>query len=118
MEIFGNFKNKESYKINHLLRTEEQNNRYSNPDNDARGSWTSSDCTVKTYSANYDYPITLPSGKERYPTKGRCWFTSKENFQKLIDDKRIWFGENGNSVPRIKKFLSEKHIMHESYQYM
>lgn len=92
---------------NLISRSEEQDNRYSNPDNDSRGAWTSSDMTVKTYSADYDYEITTPSGKKIKPTKGRCWFTSKENFQKLIDDNRVWFGENGANVPRVKKFLSE-----------
>jgi adenine-specific DNA-methyltransferase len=92
---------------NLISRTEEQDNRYSNPDNDPRGVWTSSDMTVKTYSADYDYEVTTPSGKEIKPTKGRCWFTSKENFQKLVDDNRVWFGDTGRNVPRIKKFLSE-----------
>ncbi|MFT4202696.1 MAG: site-specific DNA-methyltransferase [Chitinophagaceae bacterium] len=92
---------------NLISRSEEQDNRYSNPDNDLRGAWTSSDMTVKTYSADYDYEVTTPSGKKIKPTKGRCWFTSKENFQKLIDDNRVWFGENGTNVPRVKKFLSE-----------
>lgn len=92
---------------NLIPRTEEQDSRYSNPDNDSRGIWTSSDMTVKTYSAEYDYEIITPSGKKIKPTKGRCWFTSKDNFQKLVDDNRVWFGESGSNVPRIKKFLSE-----------
>ncbi|MDZ4147291.1 MAG: site-specific DNA-methyltransferase, partial [Flavobacteriaceae bacterium] len=92
---------------NLIPRTEEQDSRYSNPDNDSRGIWTSSDMTVKTYSAEYDYEIITPSGKKIKPTKGRCWFTSKYNFQKLVDDNRVWFGESGSNVPRIKKFLSE-----------
>ncbi|NUM31763.1 MAG: site-specific DNA-methyltransferase [Bacteroidetes bacterium] len=92
---------------NLIPRTEEQDSRYSNPDNDSRGAWTSSDMTVKTYSAEYDYEITTPSGNKIKPTKGRCWFTSKDNFQKLVDDNRVWFGESGTNVPRIKKFLSE-----------
>ena len=92
---------------NLISRSEEQDNRYSNPDNDPRGAWTSSDMTVKTYSADYDYEITTPGGKKIKPTKGRCWFTSKEKFQKLIDDNRVWFGENGTNVPRVKKFLLE-----------
>lgn len=92
---------------NLIPRTEEQDSRYSNPDNDSRGAWISSDMTVKTYSPEYDYEITTPSGKKIKPTKGRCWFTSKDNFQKLVDDNRVWFGESGTNVPRIKKFLSE-----------
>lgn len=92
---------------NLIPRTEEQDSRYSNPDNDQRGPWASSDMTVKTYSAEYDYEIITPGGKKMKPTKGRCWFTSKENYQKLVDDNRVWFGKSGTNVPRIKKFLSE-----------
>lgn len=55
----------------------------------------------------YDYPITTPSGRIVTPPEGRCWMTSKENFQKLVDDNRIWFGENGDNVPSLKRFLSE-----------
>lgn len=95
------------FDIQGLTRTQQMLKRYSNPDNDARGIWTSSDCSVKTYSKEYDYPIQTPSGRTVNPPEGRCWFTSKERMQALIDDNRIWFGENGNNVPRIKRFLSE-----------
>ncbi len=92
---------------NLLDRTEEMNDRYSNPDNDERGDWKPADFSVKTYSKEYDYPITLPSGKVVNPPKGRSWNTSKGNFKKLIGDKRVWFGEAGNNIPAIKKFLTE-----------
>lgn len=92
---------------NLLERTEDMNDRYSNPDNDLRGNWKPSDFSVKTYSKEYDYPITSPSGRIVNPPKGRCWSTSKENFQKLIDDNRIWFGETENNIPSVKKFLTE-----------
>lgn len=84
-----------------------ENNRYQNPDNDPRGPWTSSDLTVKTYNANYDYPIKTPSGKIISPTKGRCWAVPRERFEELVKDNRIWFGKTGSNVPRIKTFLSE-----------
>lgn len=100
-------KNKGSWHRNLLPRTEKMDARYSNPDNDLRGPWASSDLSVKTYSKEYDYPIITPSGKIINPTKGRCWRTSKENFEKLVADNRIWFGPNGDGVPRIKRFLSE-----------
>lgn len=100
-------KNKEIWKPNLLPRTEQMNSRYKNPDNDPRGVWSSSDLSVKTYSEAYDYPITTPSGKVIYPTKGRCWRTSKENFQKLVDENRVWFGEKGDNVPRLKRFLTD-----------
>ena len=100
-------KNKEIWRPNLLPRSEEMNSRYKNPDNDPRGKWTSSDMTVKTYSESYDYPIKTPAGNVISPAKGRCWFTSAENMQSLIDDNRVWFGEKGSNTPRIKKFLSE-----------
>jgi len=90
-----------------LSRTEEQDARYQNPDNDPRGLWKSSGLDVKTYSAEYDYPITTPSGRVVYPPKGRCWRCSKERFQELVNDNRVWFGPNGDSVPSIKRFLTE-----------
>lgn len=100
-------KNKTIWRPNLLPRTKEMNARYKNPDNDPRGDWKNSDCLVKTYSANYDYPIQTPSGRIVNPPKGRCWMTSKENFQKLIDDNRIYFGKDGDNVPCLKRFLSE-----------
>ena len=88
-------------------RTAEQNALYKNPDNDPRGPWQSDNMTVKSYSKEYDYPIETPNGDVAYPTKGRCWFTSKERMKELIEDNRVWFGRNGDGVPRIKRFLSE-----------
>lgn len=95
------------FKAGRLERTDEANSRYKNLDNDPRGSWASSDLSVKTYSVKYDYPIETPSGLEVWPTDGRCWNTSKENILKLIEDGRIWFGNEGNKVPRLKRFLSD-----------
>ncbi len=100
-------KDKGIWRPNLLPRTSEMNARYKNLDNDERGAWKPSDCLVKTYMASYDYPITTPSGKVVTPPKGRCWMTSKENFQKLVDNNRIYFGRNGDNVPSLKRFLSE-----------
>lgn len=100
-------KNKEVWRPNMLPRTEEMDSRYKNPDNDPRGPWKSSDLSVKTYSANYDYPITTPSGRIVNPPEGRCWRTSKEKIEELIADNRIWFGPSGTNVPSIKRFLTE-----------
>lgn len=100
-------KDKSTWRPNLLPRTAEMDSRYQNPDNDPRGPWSSSDMTVKTYSAEYDYEITTPSGRKLKPTAGRCWNTSKENFQRLVDDNRVWFGESGNNVPRLKRFLTD-----------
>lgn len=100
-------KSREDFVVNLLPRTDEMNSRYKNPDNDPRGPWSSSDLTVKTYSSEYDYPITTPGGKVINPPKSRCWRTSKENFKKLVDENRVWFGDDGNNVPRLKRFLKD-----------
>lgn len=100
-------KYKPNFKRNLLPMTEEQIGRYKNIDNDPRGPWQSDNLTVSTYSANYDFPITTPSGKIINPPNGRCWRTSREKFDELVRDNRIWFGENGENTPRIKRFLSE-----------
>ena len=97
----------ENFKIGRLERTQEANARYSNPDNDPRGVWTSGDMLVKTYNKSCDYPITTPSGKIVNPVPGRCWRFSEESFLEKVKDNRIWFGPEGNGVPRVKRFLSE-----------
>ena len=93
--------------IGRLERTAEANARYSNPDNDPRGDWKPSDMSVKTYNAESDYPITTPSGRVVEPPAGRCWRLSKNAFFERLRDNRIWFGSDGNSVPCIKRFISE-----------
>ena len=101
----------DAFAIGRLPRTEEANARYSNPDNDPRGPWMSSDISVKTYNASCDYPITAPSGRVIEPPAGRCWSLSKNAFLERLQDNRIWFGPDGNGVPRIKRFLSD--LKHE-----
>ena len=100
-------KNINNYTMGKLPRTEEANARYKNYDNDPRGVWTSDNLTAKTYSDKYDYPITTPSGKIVNPAHGSCWRVSQERFAELVADNRIWFGENGDNVPRLKRFLCE-----------
>ena len=99
------------FTIGRLPRTEEANARYANPDNDPRGVWMSSDISVKTYNAECDYPITAPSGRVIEPPAGRCWRLSKKAFLERLQDNRIWFGPDGDGVPRIKRFLTD--LKHE-----
>lgn len=100
-------KNIDNYVIGRLDRTDEANARYQNPDNDPRGVWKPSDLSVKTYNAECDYPITTPTGRIIEPPAGRCWSLSKKVFFERLQDNRIWFGSDGNSVPCIKRFLTE-----------
>lgn len=100
-------KNKEIWRPFMLPRTEAQNKLYKNPDNDPRGPWMSDNLSVKTYSTSTDYEIITPSGKKFNPPASRCWSVSKEKYHELVSDNRIWFGKDGNGMPRIKRFLSE-----------
>lgn len=97
----------ENFVIGRLPRSAQANARYKNPDNDPRGVWKPSDMSVKTYNAACDYPITCPSGRIVEPPAGRCWRLSANAFAERLHDNRIWFGPDGNSVPCIKRFLSE-----------
>ena len=100
-------RNLNDFVIGRLPRTEEANARYQNPDNDPRGVWKPSDMSVKTYNAACDYPITTPSGRVIEPPAGRCWSLSKNAFLERLQDNRIYFGADGNSVPCMKRFLTE-----------
>ena len=99
-------KNKESWRPNLLPRSEDANARYKNPDNDPRGPWKAGDFTGAG-ATSQGYAIITPSGKTLYPPEGKHWIASKENYEKLRADNRIWFGSNGDNVPSIKRFLSE-----------
>ncbi|MDE6666941.1 MAG: site-specific DNA-methyltransferase [Clostridia bacterium] len=100
-------KNIENLVCNGLPRSGEANERYSNPDNDPRGVWKSSDMSVGPRVEKNVYEIIAPSGRSIYPPSGRCWRVSEEKFKELLADNRIWFGTDGNNVPATKRFLSE-----------
>ena len=92
---------------NGLKRSEEADNRYLNPDNDPRGVWQSDNFSVGPAVESNIYKIVSPSGRENYPPNGRSWRVSEEKFKEMLLDNRVWFGEDGNGVPRQKRFLSE-----------
>jgi len=100
-------RNKEEWRPNLLPRDDDNIALYKNPDNDPRGVWKSGDLSAKSYSASGDYPITTPSGRIVHPPKGRSWRYSQHKFQQACKDNRIWFGEDSNATPSIKRFLSE-----------
>ena len=100
-------KDKEIWHPNLLPRTEESNKGYSNPDNDPRGVWASGPCHAKTPNEKDIYEVITPSGRKVLPPTGTSWRFSKANFEKLVNDNRIWFGETGNNIPRYKRFITE-----------
>lgn len=100
-------KNIEVLVCNGLPRSAEANDRYSNPDDDSRGVWKSSDLSVGPRVESKVYEITTPSGRKVLPPSGYCWRLDKKTFEQYVEDNRIWFGSDGNNVPSIKRFITE-----------
>ncbi len=96
-------KNKQIWRPNLFLRSEEQLKDYKNPDNDPRGVWRASDLSVRTFNDNCYYEIIGPTGEKFLPPPTRAWAVSKEKFQELVEDNRIWWGVKKNSRPMFKK---------------
>ncbi|MFW5446381.1 DNA methyltransferase [Aerococcus urinaeequi] len=105
--LFVYAKNESQLVSNGLPRSEEANNRYSNPDNDPRGVWQSDNFSVGPAVQANIYEITVPSGRKVLPPSGYSWRLSKDRFNEFLSENRIWFGSDGDGVPRIKRFLSE-----------
>lgn len=104
--IYG--RNATRWRPNLLSRSEKMLKRYKNPDNDPRGPWLLSDLAARNRYSKGRYSIMTPSGKIiKGPPAGSYWRVSKEKFEKLDQDDRIWWGESGTNRPGIKRFLSE-----------
>lgn len=97
----------ENWTPNLLERSQSAIDRYENPDDDPRGPWSSSDLTARNYYSRGTYEATSPSGKIFRPSVGSYWRVSKEKFQELDANGRVWWGTNGDNMPRLKRFLSE-----------
>ncbi len=93
---------------NPMPRSERMNKGYKNPDNDPRGPWTSGDLSARNFYGAGRYPIKCPSGRViAGPPNGMYWRVSEERFWEMDREGRIWWGNDGNNTPRIKRFLSE-----------
>lgn len=100
-------KSKDLFSLNLLPRNEKQIKDYKNPDNDPRGVWKGGNLTVGPAVEKQVYEIVGPTGKSFFPPKGYCWRYTKERFEELKKDNRIWFGADGNNSPLPKLFLTE-----------
>jgi adenine-specific DNA-methyltransferase len=97
----------ESVSLNKLPQNAKQLKNFKNPDNDPRGPWASTDFSAQGFRPNQMYEIKTPSGRIVTPPNGNCWKNTEQVFNELVADNRIWFGKNGDGVPRRKTFLSE-----------
>lgn len=94
---------------NLLPLTDEQKKIYKNPNNDPRGPWRTIPITAQAGHATKAqfYTITAPGGKKFDPPPGNCWRYTREVFDKLQREGRIYFGKDGNSQPNTIRYLSE-----------
>lgn len=90
-----------------LPRGDKQNAAFKNPDNDARGPWLDSAMHGRNFYSKGTYTVTSPSGKTFEPPPGRYWTVSPENFRRLDEDGRVYWGPKGANAPRKKTFLPE-----------
>jgi adenine-specific DNA-methyltransferase len=101
-------KGKTVWRPNLLERTEEMDARFTNPDDDPRGPWKPGDLSARNYYSEGTYPITCPSGRViEGPPSGRYWVVAEMKFKEMDKDGRVWWGEKGNNIPSVKRFLSE-----------
>lgn len=95
--------------LNQIEASTARTKDFKNPDNDPRGAWASTDITGMTGHAtsNQFYTIVSPAGVQFPPPPGRCWALAEETFKQLMADNRIWFGKDGKSRPRQKRYLAD-----------
>lgn len=94
---------------NSIPLRDDQLAEFKNPDNDPRGPWTSSsNFSAQGFRKNQMYKITTPGGAEYFPPEGRCWVTIESEYLRLREDGRMWFGRDGNGMPRKKTYLHER----------
>ena len=105
--VFCYAKNSDYATNNGLVRDAKATDRYTNLDNDSRGPWTSGDLSVGPAVESNIYEIITPSGRKVLPPSGYSWRLNKERYNQFVSENRIWFGEKGDNVPRIKRFLSD-----------
>ena len=105
-----NYYSDEIKRINQLPMSGKALANYSNPDNDPRGLWKSDPAHAQAGHGveSQFYTVVAPNGKKHELPSGRCWIYNEVDMKKAIEDNRIWFGKDGNGVPRVKTYLNAK----------
>ncbi|MEU1099525.1 site-specific DNA-methyltransferase [Streptomyces tibetensis] len=93
--------------FNRIDRTELSDKEFWNPDNDPRGPWRRSDLTASHAYEDGRYEVVGPHGDVFAPRGNRWWSCSRETFEALRKDDRLWWGKTGRTFPFRKRFQSE-----------
>lgn len=104
------FLDAEQKRLRQLPMTGKALSSYTNPDNDPRGPWKSDPAHAQAGHAveSQFYTVIAPNGKRHELPSGRCWIYNEKDMISAIKDNRIWFGQDGNGVPRVKTYLNAK----------
>ena len=100
-------KNISKFKLKQLPRSNRQDDRYKNPDNDYRGPWASTDLLRMEHRDNSIYSIKTPSGKSFTPNPGTSWRHPEKEMLELVSNNEVYFGIKGDAKPRRKRFLTD-----------
>lgn len=106
--VYGRDRDKFRNSTNRIPLSEQQRAEFRNQDDDPRGPWTSSsNFSAQGFRPNQMYEITTPGGAVHRPPPGRCWVTLESEYLRLKAEGRMWFGSDGNGMPRKKMYLNE-----------
>lgn len=92
---------------NKLPLGDKQKKVYKNPNNDPRGPWRGVSLSAQGFRPNQMYEIVSPTGKVHVPPAGSCWKIVRSEFDKLVAEKRVYYGKNGDAVPSRIQFLKD-----------
>ena len=96
--------------LNPLPFDENDYARYKNPDDDPNGPWISTDCTAQGGHGTKEqfYDLVTPAGRIVKLQDGLCWRYTQKRMKEEIDAGHIWFGFDGQGVPRKKTYLADR----------
>lgn len=95
------------WNINLVPRASKQDDAFKNMDNDPRGPWKATPLHARNPYSQGLYEIESPSGRRIVPPSGTYWRYSRESYDQMLADNRIWWGKDGKAIPAVKSFLSE-----------
>lgn len=105
-------KNLDLLNLNLRLRTSDQLSRYKNPDDHPKGPWTPGDLMANVKGGRYVeslyFPIVNPrTGQQHFPSSNGNWRFNSEKVNELINNNEIYFGDDDQGRPKLKRFLCD-----------